>query len=131
MTPQRFPFAIDHRYGWCLRLFGVRAGRAWVEVDRSRFSARFGWWSFETPAANLGCTQVTGPYKPVRAIGAHVSLADRGLSFGSNAERGVCVLFREPVPGGSFLGLVKHPGLTVTVEDPEALVAAIERVRPD
>jgi hypothetical protein len=37
----------------------------------------------------------------------------------------VCLLFHEPVPGGETLGLVKHPGLTVTVEDPVGLIDAI------
>jgi hypothetical protein len=59
----------------------------------------------------------------------HLSFRDRGLTFATNQERGVCVRFHEPVAGIDPRGWIRHPGLTVTVEDPEALIAAIERHR--
>lgn len=126
-------FAIDPRYAGVLRLFGVRPGRAWVEFDRRSLTVRFGFWRFATELDNIDRVRITGPYSALRAIGPHVSLADRGLSFCTNTDLGACVLFRSPVPGREMLGLVRHPGLTVTPEDPrgfvDALAAALDRER--
>ena len=47
---------------------------------------------------------------------------DDGLTFGTNAERGVCVHFREKVRG-PFVR--RHSALTVTVADCDGLVAAL------
>ncbi|MEX0755965.1 MAG: hypothetical protein WD206_09955 [Actinomycetota bacterium] len=130
MGVQRFDFAIDPRYEQVLRLFGVGPGRAWVGIDERSLRVRFGFWRFSTPVANIERTCVTGPYTwALKAIGPRVSLADRGLSFGTNTERGVCVLLREPVPSRATLGAIKHPGVTVTVGDVDGLVAAIDRLR--
>lgn len=123
----RFPFAFDPRYTRYLALLGIRPDRAWVDLDERRLDARFGLWHLSTPVDNIASTCVTGPYaSALKAIGPRISLVDRGLSFGSNTERGLCILFREPVPGRSTLGVVKHPGLTVTVADVDGLSTAIE-----
>lgn len=129
MGPIRTPFEIDPRYARILRLFGVRPGRAWIELDARQLRVRFGFWRFETEVANIGCVELTGPYSAVRAIGPHISLADRGISFGTNTRLGVCVRLLRPVPGRETLGLVRHPGLTVTPVRPEALAAALEAAR--
>ncbi len=127
---RRFGFAIDPAYARVLRLFGVHQDTAWVEVGPRELRVRFGFWRFATPVSNIDRTCVTGPYASAwRAIGPHVSLVDRGLSFGTNLERGVCVLFTEPVPGRETLGVLRHPGLTVTVADVDGLVAAIDAAR--
>jgi hypothetical protein len=116
---RRFEFAIDPRYSSVLRLFGVRPGRAWVAIDAEQLRVRYGFWRFETPLANVASAGVTGPYRSaLLAIGPHISLKDRGLSFCTNIEHGVCILFREPVRGRETAGLVRHPGLTVTPVDP-------------
>jgi hypothetical protein len=125
VTVQRFAFEFDPRYRrilWCL---GVTPGRSEVTIDDATFRARFGIWRLETRVANVRCAEETGPYTPLRAIGPHISLADRGLSFGSTARGGVCLRFHDPVPGRETLGVVKHPGLTVTVAEPQALIDAI------
>jgi len=127
---ERFGFAIDPAYARILRLFGVRSGTAWVALQGGELRARFGFWRLSTPVGNIAGTCVTGPYASAwRAIGPHISLVDHGLSFGTNVERGVCVLFREPVRGRETLGAVRHPGLTVTVDDVDGLVEAIEGAR--
>ncbi|MBB5085085.1 hypothetical protein [Nonomuraea endophytica] len=54
------------------------------------------------------------------------SLADRGLTFGSNTRQGVCLRFHSPVHGGEPIGLVRHRGLTVTVADPAALIRRLQ-----
>lgn len=126
---RRYDFAIDPRYARVLGLFGVGPGRAWVAFDRTSLTVRFGFWRFTTELANVDRVRITGPYSSaLRAIGPHISLADRGISFCTNTDLGARVLFRSPVPGRETLGLVKHPALTVTPEDPrgfaEALMAA-------
>ncbi len=123
-------FAIDPRYARVLRLFGVRPGRAWIELDADRLRVRFGFWRLETAIENIDRVRLTGPYRSAfRAIGPHISLKDRGISFGTNIELGVCVLFRRPVPGRETLGLVRHPGLTVTPVSPRDLADALEAAR--
>jgi hypothetical protein len=127
---RRVAFAVDDRYAPVLRLFGVRPGRAWIEIGAERLRVRFGWWRFETPIENVECVRLTGPYRSaLRAIGPHISLKDRGISFATNTELGVCVVFRRPVPGRETLGLVRHPGLTVTPVDPAAFARELEAAR--
>jgi hypothetical protein len=100
--------------------------RAYVELTESRLIARYGSWVVETSLANVVSAEVTGPYRWWKVVGPpHLSFSDRGLSFATNAERGVCIGFREPVPGIEPTGRIRHPGLTVTVDDPEALVEAL------
>ncbi|HEY6566830.1 MAG TPA: hypothetical protein VI341_04845 [Actinomycetota bacterium] len=124
---KRFEFRFDPRYRRILWLLGITPSRSWVVIDRGWLDARFGLWRLRTPLVNIECTEVSGPYVAHRAIGPHVSMVDRGLSFGSNIERGVCLRFHEPVTTPTTLSVIHHPGLTVTVDDIDALVAAIGR----
>ena len=50
---------------------------------------------------------------------------DRGLTFATNGDRGVCIKFHRSVRGIAPLGLLRHPALTVTVEDVDGLVARL------
>lgn len=128
----RFAYTFDRRYGIPARLFGVTPDSAWVEVAGDRLVARFGPWLVETPLANVAAVNVTGPYSLPKTIGpAHLSLRDRGLTFATNPQRGACITFIEPVRGLDVLGLVRHPGLTVTVADPQALADAIVDARDE
>ena len=120
-----FSFRFDPRYRRYLAALGVRPDRAVVRVDAGTIEARFGPWVCATTIDNVTGTEVTGPYSPIRAIGPHLSLKDRGLTFGTNAQRGVCLRFRDPVPGLEPTGRLRHPGLTVTVEDVDGLVRAL------
>lgn len=52
-----------------------------------------------------------------------LSLADEGLTFGTNRSAGVCVHFRDPVP--SPLRRKGHPALTVTVADVDGLMRSL------
>jgi hypothetical protein len=122
-----FAFDFDVRFRLPLALIGVTPGRASVTVSEDRLAARYGFWSCETPIENVTQVCRTGPYRWYTSIGPRGSFVDRGLTFGTNPAGGVCVLFRDPVPGllpnRSFL----HPGLTVTVADPDRFVAAVRR----
>lgn len=125
---QRFAFAFDSRFRPALALAGVTPARAYVELAADRLTARFGPWRVETPLTNIREVHRTGPYRWWRSIGARLSLADRGLTFGSTPAGGVCLLFRDPVPGLDPLGRIRHPGLTVTVAEPDGFAAAVEEL---
>jgi hypothetical protein len=120
-----FPFAFEPRFVPLLRALGVTPANSEVVVTPERFVARFGRWVVDTPVSNVADARVSGPYRSYRAIGPRGSLADRGATFGSSTAGGVCVLFHEPVTGLEPFGVIKHPGLTVTVEDREGLAALL------
>jgi hypothetical protein len=125
---QTFPFAFDQPFALPGRLLGVHPSSAAVELDDTMLRARFGRWQLTTPRWNIRGAGVTGPYAVHKTIGpAHLSLRDRGLTFATNARLGVCLTFEEPVPGIAPVGWLRHPGLTVTVADPEALVLELRR----
>ncbi|MEZ5144619.1 MAG: hypothetical protein R2726_19205 [Acidimicrobiales bacterium] len=122
-----FEFAFDPRFRPLLALAGVTPGHAFVTVTADHLVARFGPWSVETPLTNVTGTCVTRGYHWYKAIGARGSFADLGLTFGTTTRAGVCIEFREPVTGLDPLGLVRHPGLTVTVDDPEGFADLLRR----
>jgi hypothetical protein len=115
-----FPFAVDIRLAPFWLPFGVRPGRDGVTVTDDTFRATFGFLKLETPLSNIGDAHVTRDFRWWTAAGARLSLADQGLTFGTNRSAGVCVHFRDPVP--SPLRPKGHPALTVTVSDVEGLV---------
>lgn len=125
-TGRTFDFAFDPLYRAVALAFGITPGRASVRVEGGRFLARYGPWRVSTDVANVAGTEVSGPYRALTTIGpAHLSLADRGLTFATNNRRGLCIRFKEPVPGIEPTGRLRHPGLTVTVVDVEGLAAAL------
>jgi hypothetical protein len=87
----------------------------------------FGPWRVVTTTANIASAEVSGPYAAWKALGVRLSLADRGLTFGTVSSAGVCILFHDPVPGIEPTGLLRHPNLTVTVAEPQMLA---DRLRP-
>lgn len=117
----RYPFAFDPRFDRLLRLLGVRPDRAYVEITDHNLEARFGPWLVIAALANIERASVTGPHRPLKAIGPRFSPSTRSLTFGSNAKRTVRIEFRRPVPGMEPFGIVTHPTLSVSVADPEAL----------
>ena len=127
-----FDFDFDPKYQAMALLFGVTPGRAGVEVAGGRFVARYGFWHLQTALDNIAGFEISGPYWIWTTIGpAHLSLADRGLTFASNRRRGLCITFKEPVPGLEPTGRLRHPGLTVTVSDVEGLARALSSAGTD
>ena len=121
-----FDFSFDNVHRAFALPFGITPGNARVDVGDGRLVVRFGPWRVDTALANVAGTEVTGPYSTWKTIGpAHLSVADRGLTFSSNARRGLCIRFHEPVPGLLPTDRVRHPGLTVTVADVDGLAAAL------
>lgn len=118
----RAEFAV--RFPLLRRALGPRSG---LELDADGLRVRLGPWLVSTPLSNVAGAEASGPYNPLRGLGVRLSLADRGLTFGTTTEGGVCVRFHEPVPGIDPWGLIRHPGLTVTVAEPDLVAEAINR----
>lgn len=119
-----FPYALDMKFVPVWLPFGVRPSKDGVAVtDDGRFQATFGFLRLETPLANVTGAHITRDYRWWTAIGARMSFADDGLTFGTNTKAGVCVHFAEKVP--SRLSHKGHSALTVTVADLDGLVEVL------
>ena len=125
MSTTTFPFRFSLPGRLALTPLGVRDSNSGVEVGDGRLVARFGSWVVDTSLDNVSGASVQGPHNPVKAIGVRLSFSDRGLTFGSNARRTVCIEFHEPVTGIEPTASVPHPNLSVSVADCEGLVAAL------
>ena len=129
MTPaERFEFRFADAYRRPARLFGITPATAWLELAEGELRARFGRWRVTTPLGNISAVAVTGPYAFLKTAGpARLAITDRGLTFATNGERGARISFHAPVRGLDPLGLLRHPELTVTVEDVDGLVERLRR----
>jgi hypothetical protein len=122
---QRFEFAFAGPAGVLAAAFTV-GGRAFVDIEDDVLTVRYGPWTLATPVTNVSSASITGPYHLWKVAGPpHISLRDRGITFGTSTDRGVCIRFHHPVHAIEPMGVLRHPGVTVTVDDPEALVAAL------
>ncbi|HUB42184.1 MAG TPA: hypothetical protein VMA72_25315 [Streptosporangiaceae bacterium] len=121
----QFEMAFDPRFRLPLAALGITPATAHVTVTAHRLAACFGPWTCRTTPTNVQAIRLTGPYRAYRTIGPRLSLAGHGLTFGTNARRGVCLLLREPVPGIEPFGLIRHPQLTLTVAEPHRFAAAV------
>ena len=52
----------------------------------------------------------------------------QALTFGTTTRGGVCLRFREPVAGIDPWGRIRHPGLTLTVAEPELVTEVVNRI---
>jgi hypothetical protein len=124
---RRFPFAFEPSHRAAARPFGIRPENAWVEVSESGLEARYGRWRLRTPLQNIERVELTGPYRYVKTAGPpRLGITDGGLTFGSNHRRGVLITFRSRVRAIDPAGVIRHPELTVTVEDPETLAKLLD-----
>lgn len=130
MPDRTFRFDFESLYRPVVLAFGVTPATAKVTLTDDRMiRARFGFVSLETPATNVAGIEFSGDYRWWRAIGVRMSLTDRGLTFGTSTKKGVCLRFVEPVlPAPSLFG-TRHPGLTLTLEDPEGFKEAVDAAR--
>ncbi|MCR6483778.1 hypothetical protein M8542_13215 [Amycolatopsis sp. OK19-0408] len=111
--------------GRAAKFLGSRNG---LDLDGDGLRVRLGPWLVTTPLSNIVGAEVSGPFSPLRGLGVRLSLADHGLTFGTTTDRGVCLRFREPVRGIDPWGLIRHPGLTVTVSEPDLVAEAVNRI---
>lgn len=112
METRQFAYRIGRRSRPLLRLFGVRAGNAFVLVGDD-LDARFGNFRVQTPLANISSWRIEGPWRWITAIGVRMSIRHRDLTFGGSHRGGVRVDFRDPIRFGRF----RVPALYLTVED--------------
>jgi hypothetical protein len=121
---RHFPFRYEPRLAPIWLPFRLWPAEQGVTVtDDGRLIARFGPLRVDALLSQVVHAHVTGPYRWWTAAGARLSLADDGLTFGTNATEGVCIHFEPRVR--RVLGLRDHSALTVTVEDSQGLVDAI------
>ena len=126
---RRFEFAFSRPYQVAALPFGVTPRTAYVEIGDGAdalLRVRFGPWSLRTRVGNVVSVEPSGPFAFVKTAGpAHLSFSDRGVTFATNGERGICLTFEQPVPAIDPMGAIKHPGATVTVRDTAGLVTAL------
>jgi hypothetical protein len=116
--PRRFHFQFHPLFRVPALAAGVTPMSAHLDVDGEHIRLQFGPWRMEFERDDIAEVHETGPYKPWKVIGPpHLSLADRGVTFATTPQGGVCIKLRRPVPGIEPTGLLKHPAVTVTVED--------------
>ncbi|NJP91766.1 hypothetical protein HCN51_20270 [Nonomuraea sp. FMUSA5-5] len=120
-----FGFAFEDRYRPLLAALGIRPSTCRLTLTDELLRVRFGPWLVLSPRHNVAGAALSGPYSPLKAIGVRISLADGGLTFGSSTTQGVCLRFHRSVSGSEPLGLLRHPALTVTVEDPARLIGLL------
>jgi hypothetical protein len=120
---EHYAYAIDRLYLPLLLPFGLKRDRDGVTLADDSFEATFGFFSLTTTRENITGAHITRNYRWWTAFGARGSMADDGLSFGTNHEAGVCIHFAEKVP--SRLSKKGHSALTVTVEDLDGLTRAL------
>jgi len=124
----RFAFRFDSPVAAIARRLGINERSAYVHVLGETLSIRFGPWAMQTMTSNVVSAMVTGPYRWWKVTGPpHLSLADRGITFATTTQQGVCIQFREPVAGALPVSWLRHPAATVTVEDVEDLVTVLDR----
>jgi hypothetical protein len=119
-----FTYDVDKRLALFWLPLGLRPSTDGVTLtDDQRFVAKFGFLKLETPLSNIDGAHITRDYRWWTAVGARLSFVDDGLTLGTNANAGVCVHFREPVP--SRLRKRGHSAVTVTVANLDGLVARL------
>ncbi len=130
-VPVRHEFAFATSYRLAGLAFGITPRTAWVEIGPAGLQVRYGLWRLETPLDNITGAVVTGGFGFIKTAGPpHLSFSDRGVSFTTNAQSALCVSFGRPVKGIDPTGLITHPGATLSVVDPQGLLADLRRLVP-
>lgn len=129
-TAADFGFAFTTKYRIPALLFGIAPATTNVHVDDSELRVRFGPWRLRTSRENIADCVETGGFSFLKTAGpAHLSLVDYGVTFATNPDRAVCIRFHDPVKAIEPLGRVLHPGATVTVANPSALISVLRSAR--
>jgi hypothetical protein len=125
-SEQRFAFRFSTAYRVAGAPFGITPGNCSAVIDGGQLRVRFGPWRLSSTVDNIAEIAVTGPYGFLKTAGpARLAVSDRGLTFASNADRGVLLTFRRRVPGIEPTGLLRHPELTLTVADVDGFVDSL------
>jgi hypothetical protein len=118
-----FPYRFDDRWTPLFLTLGVKRSDGVTLGDDGSLVATYGWVRVETTVDNVDHVEVSGPHRWYTAVGLRLSLADDGITFGTNHRRGLCIGFVEKIP--KVIGFRDHSALWVSVADPDALAAAL------
>lgn len=129
-TARHFDFRFDRPARYLLAAFGVTPATSGVDVGRDTLRVRYGPWRLSVDRRNVKTASVIGPFSAWRAIGPRMSLADRGVTFGTSTRAGVCVRLWQPVAALAPARLLTHPAVTLTVDRPAELARLLRRGRP-
>jgi hypothetical protein len=125
---ESFEFSVDPSLRRWSRAFGVRPENCTATLSPAELTVTFGRWSLSTSPANIAAVTVTGPYRWWKVAGPpRLSLADRGITFATTAEQGVCLELCEAVGAIDPLHLIRHPNVTITVADPRRFAEEVRR----
>jgi len=128
---ERYPFAFDTGHRLAGAAFGITPRTSHVELGPAGLRVRYGPWRLTTTLDNIAGATLTGGFGFLKTAGPpHLSFTDRGVSFTTNTRSAVCVSFRAPVKGIEPTGRITHPGATLTVSDPQALLDDVRRLVP-
>ena len=120
---QRFPIRLEPRFGWLLRIFGVRPDNAYVDVGATAIDARFGWSRISAPVSSIERWSIEGPWRAISAMGVRRGFIKADLTFGGTPSGGVRMDFRSGEHPKYFF--LRPPTLYVTVEDLEGFASAL------
>ena len=125
MKTQHFPYRLDKRWSALFLALGVRDADGVTVSGKGELLATYGHFKLSTTLDNVDHTVVTGPHRWYTAVGLRLSLADDGVTFGTNHRKGLSIAFVKKVP--RVIGFRKHATLWVSVADPQGLAKAIGR----
>ena len=125
MKARYFPYRLDKRWSALFLALGVKDADGVTITAKGELKATYGPFKVTTRLANIDHTQVTGPHRWYAAVGLRLSLADDGITFGTNHRKGLSIAFVDKIP--RVIGLRMHSTLWVSVADPEGLAKAIGR----
>ena len=123
MKEQFFPYRLDKRWIALFLLLGVTDKDGVTITGKGALIATYGRFKVKTTLANVDHTSITGPHRWYTAVGLRLSLADDGVTFGTNHRKGVSIAFVNKIP--KVIGFRKHSLLWVSVADAEGFAAAI------
>lgn len=124
---EAFSFAFEPPLDTWARWFAIVPTRSFIRLDDHGIEAMYGSWRVATAWSNVRSVERTGPYRSWKVAGpVRMSWADRGITMAATTAGGVCLHLHESVPGLDPLGLVRHPSVTLGVEDVDGVVHAIE-----
>ncbi len=130
-APIRHEFSFATAYRLAALPFGITPRTAWVEIGPGGLRVHFGLWRMGASLDNMAGAELVGGFGFLKTAGPpHLSFADRGVSFTTNAQSALCLRFHEPVKGIDPTGRITHPGATLSVRDPQALLADVRRLVP-
>jgi hypothetical protein len=118
-----FPYRYDLRLAPLWLPFRSWPGNQGVTVTDDLVCVRYGPLYFDAPLRQVADAHITGPYRWWKSVGPRLSFVDDGLTFGTNADAGVCIHFQPRIR--RVIGFRNHSAVTVTVAGPETLLAAL------